>query len=241
MRAASRSRLESAGVSVHVDDIPYPAVSVQTLVDDSVNGRKRFFDSLDTGTYMTVNRVTLEARNCPSQQIVLIGWSQGAMAVQAATNHKNFVGSRVAAVGLVASGDRLGTWGRIVEKGTATPGAGVRQGMLGTRPKPPCDRAPAPHTSKPLRRDGLRLRATSGWQRRWAPASYLVSTRPTPPSRLRGFGVRSTSYQGVAGQRFGRCAGRPSATCRTVFAPRDDVTVRGWVGEPVEVQLTARS
>ena len=70
--------------------------------------------------------------------------------------------------------------------------------------------------------------------------AYLVSTPAHAAVALHGFGVHNTSYQGVAGQRFGRALA-DQVLRRTVFAPRDDVTVRGWVGEPVEVQLTARS
>ena len=67
-------------VTVKSESLNYPAYGSQPGIWLTVFGGDAYWKSKDTGTNMLTNRINYESGACPSQQIVVAGYSQGAHA-----------------------------------------------------------------------------------------------------------------------------------------------------------------
>ncbi len=95
--------------AVHVISVSYAAYSVETLF----HARNQYFNGLAAGVNWTLGRLASQARSCPDQQIVLAGFSQGAMVMHrvlhdlGTTAARRRILARVAAAVLVGDGDQI--------------------------------------------------------------------------------------------------------------------------------------
>ncbi|WP_199423109.1 cutinase family protein [Actinotalea solisilvae] len=112
--------------------LDYTAAPVETLA--AAGGIDEYIRSITTGVQLLDVYIDNAAARCPSQTLVLAGYSQGAMVVQeylSSPEASAAILTRVAGAGLVASGDRERPPGWIAhEYGTATPSSGARTTML---------------------------------------------------------------------------------------------------------------
>jgi hypothetical protein len=95
--------------SVQVVSVPYPAARVATLLHDP----SQYFRGLVGAVTWTKNYLTSQARSCPSQRIVLAGFSQGAMVMHRVLHELGDTAagrqilSRVSAAILAGDGDQV--------------------------------------------------------------------------------------------------------------------------------------
>ncbi|MGV0738788.1 cutinase family protein [Mycobacterium syngnathidarum] len=114
--------VQQDGRTMSAEAVAYPAAPVPA--DGDLLGWGGFMSSVDTGVAALGNQYAAFTQRCPSSQVILAGYSQGAMVV-----HRNLAGlsgsPNLAAALLVADGDRLPA-DPTVNLGTATavPGAG---------------------------------------------------------------------------------------------------------------------
>jgi virginiamycin B lyase len=106
-----------------LDIVPvrYDSTDVETLVLDHA----RYFANLGTGVKWTLSKLSEMATACPRQQIVLAGYSQGAMVMHRVVHMlgtKTQILSRVSAVVLIADGDQVPR-DNVTRFGTAPPSA----------------------------------------------------------------------------------------------------------------------
>lgn len=98
--------------SVQVVSVPYPADNVSVLLDGR-SGIRKYFSGLSDGVDWTMSYLTSRAQACPHQQIVLAGFSQGAMVMHrvlhqlAATSADAGILNRLADAILVGDGDQV--------------------------------------------------------------------------------------------------------------------------------------
>lgn len=92
----------------------YKAAPIEELynVFDLVQGKNKFFKSIDEGVDSTVGILANKARSCPKQRLVLAGYSQGAMVLHRAVNRlhdhdRSDVLRRIDGLVLIADGDRV--------------------------------------------------------------------------------------------------------------------------------------
>jgi cutinase len=109
---------------VQVESVDYAANSVTTLLH-AVN---LYFSNLQVGVNWTMHLLTTEAAACPNEQLVLAGYSQGAMVMHRvihnleATPVGRKILARVDAAILIADGDQV-RYDNELDFGTAGPGA----------------------------------------------------------------------------------------------------------------------
>ena len=95
--------------TIQVESVSYVANGVQTLV----HAPNQYFANLGVGVTWTLGVLGGQARKCPAQQIVLAGFSQGAMVMHRVLHELGATGSgrailaRVAAAILVGDGDQV--------------------------------------------------------------------------------------------------------------------------------------
>lgn len=89
--------------------VDYNSTSVRTLLTN----HDAYFQNIGTGVDWTVNYLTQQAKNCPDQQIVLAGFSQGAMVMHrvilqlAGTANGSQILSRLIDAILIGDGDQV--------------------------------------------------------------------------------------------------------------------------------------
>ena len=125
------------GTNITPTPVDYPATSVSVLLQPG--GLATYLTSVNQGVLALLNTLLGAAASCPSQSVVLFGYSQGAMVVHEALDAAQTVWpallNRVVGVGLIADPLRLG--GRPYEFGTAS---AARQGIgLAFNLAPPTD------------------------------------------------------------------------------------------------------
>lgn len=110
------------GRTMTAEAVNYPAVAVP--LDGGLLGWGGFMGSVDTGVAALASQYTAFTQQCPTTQVVLAGYSQGAMVVH--RNLNSLAGSpNLAAALLVADGDRLPDDPTLnLGTVTAVPGAG---------------------------------------------------------------------------------------------------------------------
>lgn len=114
--------LQQDGRTITAEAVQYPAVEVPA--DGDLLGWGGFIGSVDVGTAALAGQYETFTQQCPNTQVVLAGYSQGAMVV-----HRNLAGlaasPNLAASLLIADGDRLPN-DTTINMGTVTavPGAG---------------------------------------------------------------------------------------------------------------------
>lgn len=97
------------GSNISAVSVNYGADHVQTLSHDI----PKYFRDLGTGVSQTMSELTKQAALCPEQEIVLAGFSQGAMVMHrvmhqlAATPADAPILSRVVAAVLIGDGDQV--------------------------------------------------------------------------------------------------------------------------------------
>lgn len=115
--------LQQDGRTITAEAVQYPAVAVPA--DGDLLGWGGFIGSVDAGTAALSSQYATFTQQCPNTQVVLAGYSQGAMVV-----HRNLAGlagnPNLAAALLIADGDRL-PGDTTINMGTVTavPGAGM--------------------------------------------------------------------------------------------------------------------
>jgi cutinase len=96
--------LAASGQTITAEAVQYPAAPVP--LEGGVGGWMDFMDSVKEGTAAAAEQYTAFTKQCPDTQVVLAGYSQGAMVI-----HRNLEDladdPHVAAALLVADGDRL--------------------------------------------------------------------------------------------------------------------------------------
>ncbi|KMO84804.1 cutinase [Mycolicibacterium chubuense] len=96
--------VQSSGRTITAEAVEYPAVPVPA--DGGAMGWLGFMGSVDTGAAALASQYAAFVAQCPTTQVVLAGYSQGAMVV-----HRNLAAletsPNLAAALLVADGDRL--------------------------------------------------------------------------------------------------------------------------------------
>lgn len=121
-----RSDLVSAGHTVSAEAVNYPAVPVPE--DGGLGGWMDFMGSVRTGAEAAGQQYWAYVERCPASKVVLAGYSQGAMVV-----HRNLHAladsPQLAAVLLVADGDRIPTDTTIKMGSTALRAPGTRMGV----------------------------------------------------------------------------------------------------------------
>ncbi|GAA3821763.1 cutinase family protein [Nocardioides panacisoli] len=111
--ATARADLKSAlggRRTVEPVAIDYPARGVQSIFNPTIR-LDGYLDGMAKGITATERLLAERAAQCPEQRIVLAGYSQGAMVMhqvvrQLAANNKNGTLDRIAAIILIADGDR---------------------------------------------------------------------------------------------------------------------------------------
>lgn len=99
-----QSELAANGQTITAEAVVYPAAPVP--VDGGVGGWMNFMDSVKAGTSATAKQLKAFTAKCPDTQVVLAGYSQGAMVIH--RNLENLADApNVAAALLIADGDRL--------------------------------------------------------------------------------------------------------------------------------------
>jgi cutinase len=98
------SDLLTEGLTMSAEAVRYPAAAVPQ--EGGLGGWLDFLSSVDDGTDATIEQFDAFTERCPNTEVVLAGYSQGAMVI-----HRNLYkladDPRVAAVLLIADGDRL--------------------------------------------------------------------------------------------------------------------------------------
>ena len=85
--------------------VPYPADRVQTLLRADF---PKYFGDLSSGVSWTLSYLENQVKNCPDQQIVLAGFSQGAMVMHRVLHQlPTPILSRVTAAILIGDGDQV--------------------------------------------------------------------------------------------------------------------------------------
>lgn len=121
-----RSQLVSAGHTVSSEAIRYPAAPVPE--DGSLGGWMDFMGSVRQGAGAAAEQYHSYVGRCPASKVVLAGYSQGAMAVHR-TLHNLADSPQLAAVLLVADGDRIPDDTTIKMGSTALAAPGKRMGV----------------------------------------------------------------------------------------------------------------
>jgi hypothetical protein len=111
---------------MQVESVSYVANGVQTIL----HAPNQYFANLNVGVTWTLGVLGGQARNCPAQQIVLAGFSQGAMVMhrvlhdlaESTTASDRAILARVAAAILVGDGDQVPYDNEVLD-GTAGAGA----------------------------------------------------------------------------------------------------------------------
>ncbi|MCG7606597.1 MULTISPECIES: cutinase family protein [Mycobacterium] len=133
--------VQQDGRTMSAEAVAYPAAPVPA--DGDLLGWGGFMSSVDTGVAALGNQYAAFTQRCPSSQVILAGYSQGAMVV-----HRNLAGlsgsPNLAAALLVADGDRLPA-DPTVNLGTATAVPGAGKGVA--QDWPILAHAPAPLTA----------------------------------------------------------------------------------------------
>ena len=108
--------------------VQYPARGVEAIALDPA----AYFDGLEAGVASVRGTLRRQARACPAQRFVLVGYSQGAMVMHRAaqdviashTARSKDISRRIGGVILLADGDRF-AGDRTTDLGTASGGRGV--------------------------------------------------------------------------------------------------------------------
>lgn len=133
--------VQQDGRTMSAEAVAYPAAPVPA--DGDLLGWGGFMSSVDTGVAALGNQYAAFTQRCPSSQVILAGYSQGAMVV-----HRNLAGlsgsPNLAAALLVADGDRLPA-DPTVNLGTAIAVPGAGKGVA--QDWPILAHAPAPLTA----------------------------------------------------------------------------------------------
>jgi Cutinase len=109
---------------VQVDSLDYAADSVDVLYH-GLSGIHRYFSDLATGVQRTLNDLQAAARHCAHQEIVLSGYSQGAMVMHrvlralSSTSAGKKILARIVVAVLVADGDQVPDDSDLTRYGTA--------------------------------------------------------------------------------------------------------------------------
>jgi hypothetical protein len=135
------ARVGSAEVQFAKDIAPYRSLQVQSLdypanstddLEHVPSGIKTYLDGLNSGVNTVITDLERDAGKCPHQEIVLAGYSQGAMVMHRVLNflystkalikQSKAILSRIAVADLIADGDQV-PHDRITRYGTAPPSA----------------------------------------------------------------------------------------------------------------------
>lgn len=106
-----RSKLEADGESVKLLGVPYEAASVDVLKSGNLD---KYTKSIEEGARMTRDQVVTWAYSCEETDLVLVGYSQGAIAIHRALlilqaeNDPTALDSLLGAI-VLADGDRVPT------------------------------------------------------------------------------------------------------------------------------------
>ncbi|HEY7054204.1 MAG TPA: cutinase family protein [Mycobacterium sp.] len=118
-----QQKLQHAGRTMTAEAVQYPATAVPP--DGDLLGWTGFMSSVDAGTAALGQQYATFVQRCPTTEVVLAGYSQGAMVV-----HRNLYGlagsPNLAATLLIADGDRIPDDNTIsLGSVTSVPGAGL--------------------------------------------------------------------------------------------------------------------
>lgn len=115
--------------SVALQPVDYPADSVELLLLH----KPQYFTDLSTGVGWTLEQLATDVSLCPGEQIVLAGYSQGAMVMHrvlhqlAATGTGQQILSRVAGAVLIGDGDQVPDDNEVMDGSAASDATGIGQ------------------------------------------------------------------------------------------------------------------
>jgi len=223
--------------TIQVESVSYVANGVQTLL----HAPSQYFANLAVGVTWTLGVLGGQARNCPAQQIVLAGFSQGAMVMHrvlhdlGTTSSGRAILARVAAAILVGDGDEVPHDYQTRYGSASTDARGIGQSMR------KISHASAAKFSPSLTARVLSVCNNHDIVCGWTDFNLVCLTDPIPdpvlcPVPIAAMVKIHLSYPGS--QPLLAATDRAAALAREMPAPRP-VSVAGAVGEPFRYQLSA--